>query len=156
MASYSQFGYGIRRLIDLDMQLKRAGFPVYLRVKNFTDPQSQLAQQLGFAVTPSGAVGTSDIQVVPQPAVATVSIHNIGQSNGKLRFGARTFLISDTFVEAQAAAFSVADSTTLWRQPFVVGLFSNGVLFSIEDIVNEQLTGQTITWILTCNALETQ
>jgi hypothetical protein len=151
------FAYGTRRLIDSQLQLTRAGFPVYLRLKNFPDVQANMAAQLGFAITPTGAAtGTTDILITPAPAVTVVSVHNIGQSAGKLRFGAKYFLISDSFVQKQAVAMGLSDSTALWRSPSVVGLITNSLVFSIEDITNEQLAGETITWLLTCNSLESQ
>jgi hypothetical protein len=83
-----------------------------------------------------------------------VSVHNIGQSDGKLRFGARTFLVSATFTDAQVAARQLADQTLVWRSSDVVGLVTENLLFSIEDITHQEVDGKTVSWVLTCNASE--
>lgn len=261
------FAFGIRRLFDAQQSFVRAGFPVYLRRRNFPVSQNQTWNQLGFRIAPtggpggvtntpvvysffalgigthhyitmganqylytetggqssaqlalalstggltalgasivndpyvslsvvsnqitltpkgtSGAVvtlaasdgnavatmwvttnptvttaankGTTDTQIKPQPSTNMVSVHNIGQSGGKLRFGARYFLISQTFVAAQVTARTLTDQNLVWRDPTVVGLVSENLLFSIEDISHEESSGQTISWMLTCNANE--
>lgn len=150
------FGYGLRRLIDLQQRFIRAGNPVYFRVRDFGDIQEESFTQLGFSASPSGSVatGTTDVLVDPPPAVTWVSTHNIGQSMGKLRFGARVFLISHTFVLQQCALMGITDAMRLWQSPFAVGLYTDSLLFSIESVETEQLAGATITWVLTCNSNE--
>lgn len=151
-----QFSRGIRRLMDAHQRYMRAGAPVYLRLKNFPDLQNRPWSQLGFQISPSGTsdVGVSDVLVVPQPSVLHMSIHNIGMSAGKLRFGARQFFISQTFVESQMAARALSDQTLVWRGSDVVGLFNDGLLFSIEDIRHEEVAGKTVSWIIIANANE--
>lgn len=149
------FGYGVQRLIDSNLQYTRVGFPVYLRLRNFPDLQNSQFAQMGFAISPSGtAVGTTDILIAPPPSVSMVSVHNIGMSEGKLRFGARTFLVSQAFVTAQVAAQSLSDQNLVWRGPNVVGLVTENLLFSIEDVNHGEVAGQTVSWVLTANANE--
>lgn len=149
------FAVGIRRLVDSQMRFVRVGHPVYLRLRNFPDPQDQPWAQLGFSISPTGAqIGTKDVLIEPPPSVWAVSVHNIGQSMGKLRFGARMFLISATFTERQMRARRLASEDLVWRHSDVVGLVTEGKLYSIEDIVPEVVSGRTVTWQLTCNANE--
>jgi hypothetical protein len=157
MPSGLQFGFGMQRLIDAQMRYVRNAHTVYLRLRNFPDLQQvSQAVQLGFAITPSGnQVGTEDIQIDPPPSVKMISIHNIGQSMGKLRFGARQFLISATFVEQQKALQGLTHQDLVFRGPNVVGLVVDNQLFSIENIAHEELAGHTVIYTLTCNGPET-
>jgi hypothetical protein len=149
------FGYGLRRLVDSNQRFMRAGNPVYLRLRNFPDVQNTDWAQLGFAITPSGAlVGTQNVLIDPPPSEQTVSLRDIGRSMGKLRYGAHKFIISDTFVQAQCARMGVTDVSALFKQPFVVGLVTENILYSIEDIVSEQVAGSTITWSISGNGNE--
>lgn len=150
------FSYGQRRLLDSYQNLMASGPPVFLRLRNFTIPIPSAAVELGFALSPTGTadVGTTDICIEPAPSVNWVSVHNIGQSAGKLRFGARTFLVSHTFVLAQCSSMGIADPSTLWRSPFVVGLVTENSLYSVESVTSEQLSGQTVSWLLVCNGNE--
>lgn len=146
-------GYGVQRVLDAQLRYTRSTLPVYLRMRNFTPPVNSLAAELGFGWTPSGDdKGTTDIEVMPPPAVAMVSTHNIGQSGGKLRFGARTFLFTQTFVTAMLERFNLPDGMTLWRNDALIGFVTDDKLFSIEDIKHRDLGGQTVAWMLTCNA----
>lgn len=148
-------GYGIQRVLDAQLNFVRNTLPVYLRMRNFQPPSGTLAGQLGFAMSPSGSnVGTTDIEIIPVPAVRMVSIHNIGMSGGKLLFGARTFMLTQTFVQQMLDRFSLPDGMTLWTSALVVGLVTDGKLFSIDDIGHEEMGGQTIVWTITGNANE--
>lgn len=151
-----QFGYGITRLLDAHQRFVRAGYPVYLRLKNFTPVQNEMWAQLGYSIAPTGTAqtGTEDILIDPPPSVASISIHNIGMSAGKLRFGARRFLISQTFVSAQMQAQGLTAARMVWEGPNVLGLVTETLLFSIEDIKHQEVTGTTVSWTLTCNANE--
>ena len=151
-----QFGYGFRRLFDANQRYMRPAGPVYLRMRNFADPQMQPWAQYGFAISPSGSssVGTTDTLIDPPPSWKTVSMHNIGMSNGKLRFGAKEFLISHTFVKQQMSLQNVSDATLIWRGPKVVGLVENGLVCSIEQYVPDMLAGDVISWIITANVGE--
>lgn len=155
MSTGVQFEYGLQRLIDANQKFTRSGHPVYLRLRNFSDPQVNDWAAVGFSISPSGGmVGTTDVLIVPPPGVRMVSIHNIGQSNGKLRFGARIFNISATFVQASMAARSLAYEDACWNGPDVVGLVTDNLLFSIEDIAKQVVAGITASFRLTCNANE--
>ena len=141
-------------MIDAQQNYVRNGLPVYLRLRNFPDLENQPWAQMGFSIAPTGApVGTTDILIAPPPAVQSLSLRNIAASEGKLRFGAKDFLISSSFTDKQMAALGLSNETEVWSAPNVVGLVENGKLFSIEDIRFEQLAGKTVTWKLTCNAV---
>lgn len=150
-----QFGYGMQRLIDANQRFVRAGHPVYYRYRNFADPQTSQAQAMGFAVSVSGALaGTTDTLIDPPPQYMMISLHNIGMSEGKLRFGARKFIVSQTFVASQMTVLGLTDQDLVWRGSQFVGLVTDSKLFSVEDIAHQELAGQTIVWELTCNSLE--
>lgn len=153
-----QFGYAVQHLIDTQLNWTRAAHPVYLRLRNFVDFETSLAGGMGFAISPSGAdtfnSGTTDILISPPPAITPISVHNIGQSVGKLRFGAKMFLISATFVEKQVSEQSLANQDLVWRGQNVVGLVNDSQLFSIEDVKKKEAAGRTVAWVLTCNSAE--
>jgi hypothetical protein len=151
-----QLGAGVQRLVDAHLRFVRAAAPVCLRLRNFPDVQEYPWSQLGFAIAPTGTLetGTTDIVICPPPAIRMISVHNIGQSMGKLRFGARMFFISATFVENQMREQGLTDQTLVWRGSNVVGLVTDGLLFSIEDVAHEEVGGRTIAWTLMCNAGE--
>ena len=144
---------GIQRIIDAQLKFTRTTNDVYLRVKNFTDPQTSRWAQLGFTIAPidGSPTGTNDVLIWPPPASSDVSIHNIGQSMGKLFFGATQFFVSATWVDAQAVALGFTDPWQVWRDPSIVGLVSEGIVYSIENIVPQQYGGKTVTWSITTN-----
>jgi len=148
---------GFLNLLDAQQRYVRAGHSVYYRLRNFPDLQaSSQAIQLGFGYSPTGNMtGTTDTLIDPPPAVEAVSQTAVARSMGKLRFGARKFLISATFVNNQVTAQGLSNQDLVWRGPNVVGLFCDNQLFSIEDIFHKEYGGVTINWIITANALET-
>jgi hypothetical protein len=155
MGTGLSFGYGFQRLIDAQQRFMRSGQPVYLRLRNFANALATPAAQLGFSVSATGsAVGTTDVLIDPPPGVVKVSIHNIGQSMGKLRFGARMFRVSASFTDAQVISRNLASADLVWRSPDVVGLVNSNLLFSIEDIGSVEVAGRTVFWWLTCNSNE--
>lgn len=81
-------------------------------------------------------------------------MHNIGQSGGRLQFGARTFLVSHTFVLQQMQDRDLQDPYLVWRDPLVMGLYYNQRLFSIESITHEDVGSEVTLWKLVCNAME--
>lgn len=147
------FAYGYRRLMDQGQRFIRYGSPTYLRLRNFPDLQNQPYAQMGFSASGSPA-GTTDILIVPPPSWYMVSVHNIGQSDGKLRFGARIFKVSQTFVQAQVDTGTFTDSYHMWNSPLVVGLITDGLLFSIENITHDNISSVPVWWELTANANE--
>ena len=153
MALNIGFGYGLQRLLDAHYNYARTGHAVWLRIRNFPDIQNQRYAQLGFSIA-SSAGGTTDIPILPQPSVTMISLHNIGASMGKLRFGAREFGISASFTDAQVAAGTFTSQDLVWADPKVVGLVCDKQLFSIENINHEEIAGRTISWQLVCNAAE--
>lgn len=152
----ANFGVGFRRLIDAQMVYVRNGLPTYLRLRNFPDVQNQLWAQMGFSISPSGTnqTGTTDILIAPPPAVQSLSLQNIARSEGKLRFGAKNFLISSSFTDAQVIVRKLPFEDQVWKASDVVGLVEAGKLYSIENIKWEQLAGKTVTWTLTCNVVD--
>jgi hypothetical protein len=149
-------GYGIQRLIDAQQRYTQASrVPIYMRLRNFTPPTNELYAQLGYTITPtSGETGTSDIQIDPPPSSRLVSMHNIGMSSGKLRFGARYFVISATFVNAQQAALGLSTPDQLWLCPQFVGIYAYGVLWSVVEYSPEELGGLAVVWQITTNSNE--
>ena len=148
---------GLQRLLDSQQSFVRNAHAVYLRVRNFaeTPTENALYAQLGRSITPaSGETGTTDILITPTPAVRMISQHNIGQSQGKLRFGARYFLISATWVASQNPGVSQSALEAYWRGPQIVGLVLDNQLFSIEEDAHEEIGGVTVLWTLSCNAVE--
>lgn len=150
-----QFGYGFQQLIDARMRWLVVSGPVYYRRRKF-DPETSRATdaaRLGFGVTLAGGAGTEDILIDPPASYQMLSVHNIGMSAGKLRFGARQFLVSATWVSAQACEQGLSDPSEVWRSNRTVGLVTDNLLFSIEDVTHADL-GQVLGWMLTCNANE--
>lgn len=152
-----QFGYGTQRLLDAFQRYTRAAHPIYYRYKLFADPQStSQAAAMGFSVSPSGSVptGTNDILLDPPPSYSMVSIHNIGMSAGKLRFGARMFIVSQSVTSGLQTQLNLASQELVWRGSQIVGLVTDNLLFSVEDYKHGELAGATIVWELTCNSNE--
>lgn len=155
MGAGLNLGLGVQRLIDAQQRyIQNSRYPVMYRVRNFSSQQNQLYAQLGYVISPTGQTGTSDIQIVPPPMTKLISQHNIGMSSGRLRFGAREFVISGSFVEAQQSAFGLATPDDVWTFPQFVGIYAYNVLWSIEQIAPEEVGGMTILWTLRCNANE--
>jgi len=155
------FGTGIRMLFDSVQKYTRSALPVYLRVKNFKDQGDW--DEVGVPFVPTGEAsaetGYTDIEIQPTPGVQDVSLHNIGLNAGALRFGARIFHISNTFVMDQMAEYEIDDPYAVFRQRDgyqAVGLFYNERLFSIESMTHFEVAGQIINWKLICNAVETR
>lgn len=154
------FGLGIRRLFDANQRYTRSGLPVWVRVKNFQDEGDYI--EVGVPYSPTGTAefqsGYTDIPIVPPPGVQDVSLHNIGLMAGRLNFGSRIFIISDTFVQAQMQQYSgITDPYDVFRGRdgfATLGLFYNNRLFSIESITHKEVGGCTVNWKLICNALE--
>lgn len=150
-------GYGFQRILDAQMRFVRNSHPVYLRTRNFTPPTSSMYSQLGYTITPEGQPsGTTDLLIQPPPSVRMISQHNIGMSQGKLRFGARTFNVSGSFVDSLNAGVDQSELEAFWRGPLIMGLVVDKQLFSIEQISHEDYGGKSILWVLDCNASETR
>jgi hypothetical protein len=155
------FGQGLQFLVDAQQRYVRAGLPVYLRVKNWAEEGDYL--EVGVPYAPTGntaetaAAGYTDILIDPPPQVQDVSLHNIGLLAGRLNFGSRIFLISNSWVLSQMAEFQLTDPYSVFRARDgnqAVGLLYNQRLFSIESLTHKEVAGLTILWKLTCNALE--
>ena len=149
-------GYGIRRLVDQQMRyVNAARSPIYMRFRNFAPPQDEMYAQLGYKISPSGNdTGTTDVLIDPPPGSRLVSMHNIGMSSGKLRFGARDFVISQTFIQAQQLALGLTTPEQLWLSKMLVGIVGYGVLWSIELYASDDVGGVPVVWTLSANANE--
>src|SRR5208283_3517867 len=91
--------WGLRSLADTFLRYYQPGLPCWLRLQNQV-MQSGDPSALGFMPAVTGApTGIQDVQIDPPPDVKEVSLHNIGILGGRLQFGARTFLVSHTFVK---------------------------------------------------------
>jgi|SRR5215471_13814425 len=148
---------GLQGLIDFQMNVGKSGLPAWLRVRNFPDVQNEEAIQLGFDLTPDGGkggVGTTDLRILPQPIIENVSMHNIGMSLGKLRFGSRKFTVSQTFVCEVMAKMKFAQWRDVWEHARIVGIVTENVLFSIESVAHTDIAMCPVTWELLCNANE--
>src|SRR6266700_7565750 len=133
--------WGLRSLADCFLRYWQPGLPVYLRRQNVQDTEADYST-LGFQPSVSGGVGGfTDTTIDPPADVTEVSLHNIGILGGHLHFGARTFLISDLFVQNQMQLFGYTDPYLVWRDTSVVGLLYNQRLFSLDSITHEEVGG---------------
>jgi hypothetical protein len=150
------FGAGIRFLLDQHQRWTRAGLPVYLRVKNFDDSGDEYVK-LGFQIAPTGGqiTGFDDILIQPPPEVREVSMHNIGLNQSRLRFGAKYFIISHSFVLKRMQDTEYMDASQVWSDPSLVGLLYDNRLFEIVSINHDETAGETISWTLVCNGSDT-
>jgi hypothetical protein len=153
------FGNGLQYLFDCNQRYTRGGLPVWLRVKNFQDTGDYL--EVGVPYTPTGTqafyTGYTDIPIMPPPGVMDVSLHNIGIMGGALRFGARIFIISNSWVTAQMNQYNITDPYQVFRDRDgykAIGFRYDNRLFAIESLTHKEIAGQTINWKAICNALE--
>lgn len=110
---------------------------------------------MGFVPSVTGVQsGFEDILISPPPDVKEISLHNIGLNSAKLRFGARAFLISHTWVLSRMQDAGYSDPMQVFNDPSVVGLYYDSRLFSIESITHEDFGGQPVTWSVVANASE--
>jgi hypothetical protein len=149
-------GFGIQRLIDAQQRfVQNSRTPINIRLRNFTLPQQDLYAQLGYSISPSGsATGMTDVQILPPPATRLISMHTIGMSSGKLLFGAREFVISGSFVDAQQKALGLSSPDKLWWCNQFVGIFAYGILFTVVDYAPEEIGGKSVVWTIRANASE--
>lgn len=153
------FGAGVQFLFDAHQKFVRAGTPVYLRVKNFTETGDYL--EVGVPYAPTGVAqaetGYTDILIDPPPSVQDVSLHNIGLLAARLNFGSRIFLISNTWVQQQLALLRITDPLQVFRArdgKQVVGIFHAKKIYSIESITHTTVSGMPIVWRVVGNMLE--
>lgn len=155
-------GRGLQNVMDAQLRFMRQSHPVYLRLRNFPESPviaGNIFQQLGLPYTPpTGPTGTQDIRMNPPPSVRMLSQHNIGMSLGRLRFGARQFLVSGTFVNnlncINDLGLTQSELESFWRAPNVVGLVTDNTLFDIVSVSHEEVGGITVIWTLDCNGPE--
>lgn len=147
--------WGLRSLADGFFRYYQPSTVCYLRKQNILNSPGDYSS-LGFQVTVTGnqLSGITDIQIDPPADVQDVSMHNIGVLGGRLNFGARIFLISHTFVQAQIDLNNYTEARQVWRDKSVIGLFYNKRLYSIESITTETVGSSTTLWKLICNTQE--
>jgi hypothetical protein len=146
-------------LIDANLRFVRSGHPCYLRLRNFPDQQNKPYSQLGFSVSPSGnalgQTGYQDVLISPPPSVIPSPSKNVGRDMGKLRFGSTIFGISHTFIAAQAAAMGITeDKYDVWLSTYVLGIYYEHTLFSIDSIKRRVVGSQTIFWNILASSNE--
>ena len=151
--------FGIRRLLDASQRFAQAGLPVYLRIKNFAD--NPVVSDLGFQFVPSitGAqVGTQDLQIKPQPEITLINFHSLAmevQAGVQLRGGARSVLISHTWVLARQRLLNYTTPQQVFTDPSVVGLITDNKLLEITEYIHpDDAFGEIISWRLLCNTTE--
>jgi len=154
----SLFNLGIRSLADTYLSFWQPGLPCWLRIKQvvpeLVKPVHDVSA-LGFQPAVSGGQsGVVDIPIVPPPEVREVTRHNIGLSGGRLRIGARVFLISHTFVINRMAQVGFTDPEQVFSDGSVVGFFYDGRIFNMESVTHEDQAGQPIFWTIVGNAIE--
>lgn len=166
------FAAGLQGLLDGQQSYLQSGLTTYLRIQNFA-PQGDF-QEVGVPFTPTGAAaadtGFVDLEILPPPEVRDVSMHNIGMSGGRLNFGARTFIVSDSFVQSVLQMYpNISDPVDVWRNWDAVYVDGNptnqtasvvGIIYEnrMHDIVyfnHVEIAGATVSWKLTCNRHET-
>lgn len=166
------FAAGLQGLIDGQQSYIRSGLVTYLRIENFA-PQGDW-QEVGVPYSPTGAAAAStgfvDLEIIPPPEVRDVSMHNIGMSGGRLNIGARTFIVSDTFVQSILQQYpKISDPADVWRNwdavyvdgnpeqqtASVVGIVYDNRMHDIVYFNHREIAGQTISWLITCNRQET-
>lgn len=147
--------WAIRRVQDCHLEFSKPGLKVYLRTKNVVDNNMDYVR-LGFQWAPTGAQqkGITDTLITPPPDVKAVSSHMIGISGGRLTLGAHHFLISHTFVKNQMAALGYTDPRQVFRDKSVIGIVYDRRIFSIEDLLPDSISDQTIRWDVTANMVE--
>lgn len=165
------FGSGIQWLMDQHQRFVRSGLLVYLRVKNFQEstPETPVVTlEVGVPVPDTaGDGGYTDITIQPPPNVTDISMHNLGmaaQAGVRLNFGSKIFTISDSFVQSQMAMIeqefgvTIEDPIDIFRTRGgtgnALGLVYQGRMHEILYPRSRQVSGQTISWQITGNAIE--
>ncbi len=154
------FGAGMQFLLDAQQRFTRAVPPVSFRAPTRRPGPPHAAGGAPYSPTgvAAGESGYTDILIDPPPAVQDVSLHNIGLLAGRLNFGSRIFLVSNTFVQNQLNEYeNIPDPYAVFRQRDgyqAIGLFYNNRMFAIESITHKEVAATTIIWKLGGNALE--
>jgi hypothetical protein len=156
----SNFNFGLRSLYDTQLRFFQPGLPCYLRIDNLSpDVRGTVGSvaALGFQPTVSGNLsGVTDILIDPPPEVKEVPWRNIGLNLARLRFGARIFTISHTFVANRQALLAFTDPEQVFRDASVQGILYSGRIYNMESVTHEDLAGQPIIWTIIGNAIEVQ
>lgn len=163
----SFISYGLQSLLDSHQRFTNtANGDVYLRVKNFPEdadsgqPQDFVEVGVPLTVTGSEEVGVEDILIDPPPTVNEISAHNLGMlaaANVRLNFGSQIFRISNTWVQAQMQQLGITDPRQVFRNRDgnkAVGIYYEGRLFTIENIIAKTAGGDVLSWDVTGNATE--
>lgn len=153
-------GLAITSLLDANSNFFSAGLPVFYRIRNFNEAAvGESVSEMGFQVTPlvtGGPVpGTTDSQICPQPSVELLSLRMIAdavKAGTALRFGARKFNISHSWVQKIQVAAGYANPRSVFNDKVVVGIYHDGLLFEIMSFTHNDVYGAIISWDLLCNA----
>jgi len=169
------FSFGVRFLYDAHLRYFRPGLPTAIRIRNYETADAGYSE-FGFQYSPTGQLqfqaGFTDIVIDPPPEVKEVSLHNIGLNQARLQFGAKNFIISQTWVLARMNQMQYTDPIQVFRDPSVIGIAypylgnlqgqlpsasanAQTRLFSIESITHDEIAGETLAYTVLCNATET-
>jgi hypothetical protein len=152
------FADGMRMMVDDHQRFLRGGLEVFLRIQNFQE--SGPFQEMGVPYVPTGVgraqTGYTDILIDPPPQVTDVSMHDIGMSGGKLQLGARSFVVSHTFVlNMRELHPSIKDDIAVWSSwdsmSTVIGIMYENRMHDIVVYTHREVGGYTVSWKLTCN-----
>jgi hypothetical protein len=157
------FGTGLMLVMDQQARYIREGQQTFLRLQNFQNQGD--FQEVGVPWAPTGTAGAAnqtgftDILIDPPPETTDVPDKDIGLAGGKLMFGARTFLISYSFVQNMRQEYpGILSDEDVFRQwdgfTPVIGIVYANSMFSIEDITSRELGGQIISYTVKCNATD--
>lgn len=148
------FAFGLRFLQDRQAEFVRAGLAVYLRVKNF-DESSFSGARLGFAFSPTGSAGTTDILITPPPEVIDYRSREAEAIPLQVEFKIeKKFVISHTFVIARAQQMGYTDFREVFRSKTVVGFVYETRVYSIDSVLTDTSSGDIIKWNIIAYAVE--
>jgi hypothetical protein len=153
------FAEGILMCLDGQARYVREGEQCFLRLQNFQNQGD--FQEVGVPYVPTGTgsaanqTGYTDILIDPPPETTDQPDRDVGIAGGKIMFGARTFLVSYTFIRNMRDQYpGLQDDSDIWRNwdgnTPVIGIIYSQQLFSIESVTSRELGGQTISYVLNC------
>jgi hypothetical protein len=153
------FAEGMRMMTDGQQSFIRAGLEVYLRLQNFDSSGDFQEMGIPQAATPTSGAGFTDIIIDPPPQVLDVSMHDIGMSGGRLLIGARSFIVSHSFVlKVREENPDIPDNIAVWSawdsSATVVGILYENRMHDIVYYTHKEIGGETISWKIFCNRVD--
>lgn len=117
-----QFGFGMQRLLDANQRYMRSSLPVYLRLRNFVDPQTQQWAQLGFQIAPTGAPAGSSNAPVAFTFVAqgAGTVHSITIGTNTYSYTEELGQSSDQLAAAMAESAATPQNNLLPDDQYVI------------------------------------